>query len=459
MNTTKNFKMFIIVWLGQFVSVIGTSLTSFALGFWVLTETGSVTQFSMIILSFVLPTIIAAPFAGVIIDRFSRKKLMILSNTVAALTTIAILILVLTGNLQIWHIYVTTALASTFNTFLMPAYQSVVSLLVPKKQLGRANGMIQVGESVSMIIAPILAGTLLHQFGLHAVIYVDLAAFSVALLTLVFAKIPEIASSNRGKLNGSSFFAEAKDGWNYMMDRVGLKWLLFYSALINLLLGFINVLLQPLIISLSSEQTLGIVLSITGVGMLLGGILVSAWGGPKNRVNGIFFGCFVAGMLVTLTGLTTSVVFITVCFFLALFCIPIINSSSQALWQSKVDPGIQGRVFSLRRMLSTSLYPLAIIAAGPLVDRVFNPLLVEGGLLAGSVGKVIGVGDGRGIGLLFIVTGALFMVITMAIYAQPKVRNMERDLPDAIVEDGEETTAQKETLAKKSGEELVSESV
>lgn len=318
-----------------------------------------------------------------------------------------------------------------------------------------------------MIIAPILAGFLLHQFGLHAVIYVDLVAFSIALVTLVLAKIPEITPANGVKLNASSFFAEARDGWNYMMDRMGLKWLLFYSALINLLLGFVNVLLQPLIISLSSEQTLGIVLSITGVGMLLGGIVISAWGGPKNRVNGIFFGCFVAGLLVALTGLSTSVFLITVCFFLALFCIPIINASSQALWQSKVDPGIQGRVFSLRRMLGTSLYPLAIIAAGPLVDHVFNPLLVEGGLLAGSVGQVIGVGEGRGIGLLFIVTGVLFMIITMAIYAQPKVRHMERDLPDAIVENGEdavmgkvgdEALPGKEKLGKEPGE-LASETV
>ncbi|MCT8136741.1 MFS transporter [Anaerobacillus sp. CMMVII] len=430
----KSFKMFVLIWVGQFVSVIGTSLTSFALGFWVLTETGSVTQFSMIILSLVLPTVIVSPFAGVIIDRFSRKKLMILSNCVAAFSTLIILLLVLTNSLEIWHIYVTTAFASAFNTFLMPAYQSVISLLVPNKQLGRANGMIQVGESASIIIAPTVAGFLLHSNGLQAVIFVDLLAFTVALTTLIFAKIPELPVKQTTKLNTKQFFADAREGWNYLMRQPAFKWLLIFFAIINLLLGFVNVLLQPLIISLSSEQTLGMVLSVTGFGMLLGGILISAWGGPKNRINGIFLSCGFAGLLIALAGFTTSIVFITACFFLFLFFIPIVNSCSQALWQSKVEPTIQGRVFTIRRMLGVSLYPLAIIIAGPLVDQVFNPMMESNGVLAGSIGQMIGVGEGRGIGLLFIIIGLLFMVVTAAIYLQPKVRNMEKEIPDALVE-------------------------
>ncbi|QOR68749.1 MFS transporter [Cytobacillus suaedae] len=443
MNTTnKSFKMFTLIWLGQLISVIGTSLTSFALGFWVLTETGSVTEFSMIILSFVLPTILVSPFAGVIIDRFSRKKLMILSNSVAALSTVIILVLVLSNSLEIWHIYFTSALASVFNTFLMPAYQSVISLLVPKNQLGRANGMIQLGESVSVILGPVVAGFLLHSYGLHAVITVDLIAFAFGVTTLIISKIPELEVKEKAKLNAGLFLTEAREGWTYIMAQPGFKWLLIFSAVINLLLGFINVLLQPLIISLSSEQTLGIVLSITGFGMLLGGILVSAWGGPKKRIHGVFISCIFAGILIALSGFTTSIVFITTCFTLFLFLIPLVNSSSQAIWQSKVEPEIQGRVFSIRRMLGTSLFPLAIILAGPLVDKVFNPLMAPGGLLAGNIGQIIGVGEGRGIGLLFIVTGLLFIIVTVAIYLQPKVRNMEKDIPDAMDENEEQSNIQ-----------------
>lgn len=431
----KNFKMFILIWIGQLVSVIGTSLTSFALGFWVLTKTGSVTQFSMIILSVVLPTVIVSPFAGVIIDRFSRKKLMILSNCVAAFSTLIILVLVLTNSLEVWHIYLTAALASTFNTFLMPSYQSIISLLVSKEQLGRANGMIQIGESASIIVAPTVAGLLLHLYGLQAVILIDLIAFTFAIATLFFAKIPEVNSVNKKKLNTKQFFAEAKEGWNYLMARPAFKSLLIFGALINLLLGFLNVLMQPLIIALSSEQTLGIVLSITGIGMLLGGIMISIWGGPKNRINGIFLSCGLAGVMIALAGLTTSIVFITACFFLFLFLIPIVNSCSQALWQSKVEPTIQGRVFTIRRMLGVSLYPLAIIMAGPLVDKVLNPIMEPGGLLADSVGQIIGVGEGRGIGLLFIIIGILFVIVTTTIYLQPKVRNIDKDIPEASIEE------------------------
>ncbi|WP_277750924.1 MFS transporter [Anaerobacillus alkaliphilus] len=429
--------MFLLIWAGQFVSVIGTSLTSFALGFWVLTETGSVTQFSMIILSLVLPTIIISPFAGVIIDRFSRKKLMILANSAAAFSTLIILALVLTNSLEIWHIYVTTAFAASFNTFLMPTYQSVISLLVPKKQLGRANGLIQIGESASIIIAPTVAGLLLHLHGLHAVIIIDLVAFIIAVTTLVFAKIPELETKQTSKLNTKQFFVEAKEGWHYIMSQPAFKWLLFFSAFINLLLGFVNVLLQPLIITLSSEQTLGMVLSITGFGMLLGGIIISAWGGPKNRINGVFISCAIGGMMITLIGFTTSIVFITMCFFMFLFLLPIVNSCSQAIWQNKVEPSIQGRVFTIRRMLGTSLYPLAIVMAGPLVDKVFNPLMEPGGIFANTIGQLIGVGEGRGIGLLFIVIGGLFMIVTTVVYLQPKVRQMESDIPDAIIEEKE----------------------
>jgi MFS transporter, DHA3 family, macrolide efflux protein len=167
--------------------------------------------------------------------------------------------------------------------------------------------------------------------------------------------------------------------------------------------------------------------------MLLGGITISAWGGPKNRINGIFLCCGLAGAFIALAGVTTSIVFITACFFLFLFFIPIVNSCSQALWQSKVEPTIQGRVFTIRRMLGISLYPLAIIMAGPLVDKVFNPLMEPSGLLASSVGQIIGVGEGRGIGLLFIIIGVLFVIVTAAIYLHPKVRTMEKDIPDAVV--------------------------
>ena len=222
------------------------------------------------------------------------------------------------------------------------------------------------------------------------------------------------------------------------MGKPGFKWLLIFSAFINLIMGFINVLIQPLIISLSSEHTLGIVLSITGIGMLLGGILVSAWGGPSRRIHGVFISCIIAGILVAFSGFTTSIILITASFSLFLFLIPIVNSSSQAIWQSKVDPTIQGRVFSIRRMLGTSLYPLSIIMAGPLVDKVFNPLMQPHGLLAESVGQIIGVGEGRGIGLLFIVAGFILVIVTVAIYLQPKVRNIEKDIPDAIEEKEEQ---------------------
>lgn len=427
-------KTFLVVWFGQFFSVIGSALTAFGLGIWVLQETGSVTQFSMIILSATLPSILLLPLAGVIVDRFKRKWIMVISDGVAGLSTLVLFALLLTNQLEIWHIYIITAISSLFSSLQMPAYQSTVSLLVPKKQLGRANGLMQLADASSIVIAPITAGFLLYSFGIHAVIIIDVVTFLIAITTLLLVKLPELEQEHTEKLNAASFIKEAKFGWNYIKERPGLKWLLVYFAVINFLLGFFNVLIQPLILALSNEQVLGTVISITGIGMLAGSILMSSWGGPTSKIKGLFGFGLVVGMGTAIAGMSESLVIITIALTGSLFCLPISNASSRVLWQSKVDPKVQGRVFALRAMIGRSLSPLAIILAGPVVEKVFQPLMVTDGALSASVGSIIGVGDGRGIGLLFICIGLVHVFSTIIIYLNPRVRQLEEELPDAIDE-------------------------
>jgi DHA3 family macrolide efflux protein-like MFS transporter len=171
---------------------------------------------------------------------------------------------------------------------------------------------------------------------------------------------------------------------------------------------------------------------LVGLGMLAGTLVMSVWGGPRRRIHGVLAFLAVSGLLMALFGLTPSIPVMALAGFGLMFVMPIINGSSQAIWQSKVAADVQGRVFSVRRMITLSISPAAYALAGPLADKVFKPLLMPDGALAAGVGQVIGVGPGRGIGFLFIVMGLLCSLVSLSAYLSPRVRNLEDEIPDAV---------------------------
>jgi len=191
-------------------------------------------------------------------------------------------------------------------------------------------------------------------------------------------------------------------------------------------------LLIPLVVAFASEGAAGGVFSAAGIGLITGSVAVSAWGGPKRRVRGTMTAIAVGGAFVMLCGVRPSVLLVAVCSVGLMAIVPVANTSSQVLWQLKVPPAMQGRVFSIRRMISQGISPIAILASGPLADRVFEPLLAEGGALAGNIGSVIGVGPGRGVGFMFIVTGLMTVLLAAIGYLTPRIRNLETELPDYV---------------------------
>jgi MFS transporter, DHA3 family, macrolide efflux protein len=424
-----SFRTFFTIWFGQLASIIGSGLTNFGLGVWVLTETGSVTQFALIIMFASVPAIVAAPFAGVIVDKWKRKWLMVISDSIAGISTIIIFVLIYFNVFEVWHLYITAAVSSLFSSFQMPAYQATIPLLVPKAQLGRANGLVQMADALSIVFAPVMAGFLLTSMGIKGILIIDFLTFIIALSTLLFVKFPELSLSEKDSKK-VSFFQDALFGWRYIIDRPGLRGLLVYFAVVNLLLGYFNVLLQPLILSFTNERMLGIALSITGIGMLVGGITMSIWGGPKNRVLAVIGSGAISGFFLMLLGLKESVLLVTLATCLMFLLLPIGNAASQVIWQSKVPLNVQGRVFALRRMIAISLSPIAYISAGPLVEKVFDPAVQNGGFAQGLT-MLIGTGDGRGIGLLFILLGAGWIVTSLVVFLNPRVRGLESEIPDA----------------------------
>lgn len=397
--------------------------------------TGSVTKLSLIMISVSVPGIIMSPFAGVLVDRWDRRKAMIFSDAGAAFCTLAIAVLLYFGNLQIWHMYLILSVSSVFSSFQWPAYSAATTLLVPKKHLGRAAGMVQTAEAVSVIVSPAAAGALLMIVEVWGIFIIDFATFLFALLTLSLVRVPTPPPSAEPTEEKPSFLNQITFGWKYITSRHGLFALLLFFAAANFIGGFQNVLFTPLVLSFTSPIVLGTAISVGGIGMLFGGIVMSAWGGPKRRINGIIVFSLISGTAMAFTGVRASAPLIAATFFVILFTMPIMNGCSQAIWQTKTAPDVQGRVFSVRRMIAWSVMPLSYLMAGPLADRVFEPLMAINGSLADSVGKLIGAGPGRGIGLIFIVTGILTIIITVASYLYPRVRYLEDELPDMVYDE------------------------
>jgi DHA3 family macrolide efflux protein-like MFS transporter len=423
---------FIFVWFGQLISLIGSSLTGFALGVWIYQTTGSVTNFALITLSQTLPLVLISLVAGTIVDRQSRRWVMIISDSGSGLCTLAIAILLATGNLQVWHIYVTTAISSSLSAFQWPAYTAATTLLVPKEQLSRASTMVELGSGIAQLIAPSLAGVLLGIVGLRGIIVIDFVTFTFAMITLICVSFPELETITTGSQESDSLWEELVYGLTYITNRPGLLGLLIYSATINLFIGFVVVLLQPLVLSFFSPIQLGIIESIRGFAMLAGSFLMIIWSGPKHRVMAMFADILLSAAAITLIGWHSSM--LVMCFgaFLFSFGLPIYRTCSQFIWQTKVAPEVQGRVFALKRMASFSSLPLAALIAGPIDEYIFEPLMAVDGPLAASMGQIIGVGPGHGIDLLFIVVGFLLILTTFFGYIYPPLRLVQDELPDAM---------------------------
>jgi MFS family permease len=426
--------VFLVIWVGQVVSALGSSLAGFALGVWVYQQTGSATRFALIAVVSSLPGILLAPIAGALADRWNRRWAMIVSDTGAGCASLALALLFWNGRLELWHVYPLLACSSAFVTLRWPAFTAATTLLVPREHLGRAAGLTQMGSAAAEILAPALAGVLMMSIGLAGVVLIDVSTFFVAITTLLAVRVPRAEVTAAGAAARGSLLREAAFGWTYIRQRPGLLSLLALLAATNLSLGMMQVLVAPLVLSFASAAVLGRVLSVAGLGMLAGSLLMSVWGGPRNRIGGVLGFLLLQGLVLVVGGLSPSAPLIAAAGFVFLFAAPIILGSTQVLWQSKVAPDLQGRVFAVRRMVAWSTLPLGYLLAGPLADRVFEPLLAASGPLADSAGQLIGAGKGRGIALLLITLGLVVMLTVAAFFRYPRLRRLESELPDFLPE-------------------------
>jgi MFS family permease len=424
---------FSVVWLGQLVSMTGSGMTRFALTIWVYQETGEATALAIVAIFSFAPAIFFSPIAGVIVDRVSRKKVMIASDLAAGLSTVALLVLYSTGYLEIWHLWATGFFASAFESFQFPAYSAAITTMVEKKHYTRANAMLGMVHSGSIIIAPILAGTLLPFLGINGIMIIDIATFVFAIGALVFVLIPNPPETAAGRASRGTLLQESVFGFRYIFSNRSLLGLLLIFLAINLTFTLAMVLLAPMILDRTgnNEVILGTVMMMFGIGGVVGGVVITAWGGFKRRIHGVLLGIALASLFgQVVIGVGRSIPVWAIGAFLAMFFMPLINGSSQAIWQAKVAPDIQGKVFATRRLIAQISAPVAMILGGRLADVVFEPAMAAGGAFARFFQPLVGSGPGSGMGLLFVFAGILGAAAALSGYLIPAVRQIETRLPD-----------------------------
>ncbi|UCF61554.1 MAG: MFS transporter [Anaerolineaceae bacterium] len=424
---------FTIVWVGQVISFLGSGMTWFALTIWAWEITGQATALALVGFFAFGPTVLLSPIAGALVDRWNRKLVMMLSDLAAGLSTVVILILYASGNLEIWHLYVTGAFAGAFQAFQFPAYSAAVTMMLPKEQYARASGMLSLADSASGVLAPIMAGVLLGPIGITGIMAIDVITFIVAIGALLIVHVPQPATTEAGEEGRGSLLKESAYGFRYIYQRKGLFSLLLIFLAANLIFSISYTVLSPMILARTAndEVVLGTVRSVMGLGGVAGGLLLSAWGGPKRKIHGVLLGMAVSSIAGTVVlGMGKDLAIWALGAFLSTFFMPIINGSSQAIWQAKVAPDVQGRVFSVRRLIAQVSAPLAILLSGPLADHVFEPAMMAGGSLVHSFGSLVGIGSGAGMSLMFVLTGFFGVFVSLVGYLFPEIRDVEAILPD-----------------------------
>ncbi|WP_372726686.1 MFS transporter [Nostoc sp. TCL26-01] len=432
-------RTFIIIWSSQIVSAIGSAMTKFALTIWVWQLTGEVTTIALFSFFYQLPLIFVSLFAGVLIDRYHRKYLIILGDTSAIICTVFIGLLYATHSLQIWHLYFLVALSGCFGHIQNLAYAASIPLMVSKQHYTRASSMSSLVTHASAIISPALAGLLYPAIGLLGIIVIDIATFALAAATIIFLSIPQPPRTKTTNQDSAKIQQQLAFGFHYILSRPSLLAMTIAFSCFWFAHQIGDTIFQPMILARTGGNTevLGVVMTAAGVGGVVGGAFLSIWGGFERRIHGMLLGFIGTGFSKIILGIGQIPLIWTGTSFCSAFNLPLLFSSSSAIWYVKVAPSIQGRVFAADHAIGMMIGTVASLIAGPLADRVFEPAMQPGGILAAMFTPVFGDGTGNGIALLYVITSICIVLVGISGYAFRRLRNVEDILPDQDTAVGE----------------------
>ncbi|MEU1394771.1 amino acid adenylation domain-containing protein [Micromonospora zamorensis] len=414
--------VFYLIALGQLVSLIGSGLTGFGMGLRVYQQTGSVSLFATATVLALLPAVVLSPIAGALADRWDRRLIMIVADCVAATGTVSLALLLWLGQLQLWHVFTAITVTAVATAFQLPAYLAAVTQLVPKRYYGRANGIVSLGTATSTVLAPLLGGALVIAVGLRGVVIIDLLTFAVAVTVTLSVRFPNTLFVRREE----TFRRAVLGGWRFIVRRHCLVALVVLTASLNYFFAMVEVLVTPLTLSFGDPAVLGRVLAASGVGMLVGSVLMGVWGGTARRTTGILASVVLLGASLLTVGLRPSPLFPALGLFGMGLATALVNTHWLAIVQAKVGLELQGRVLSMGQMLSWLMVPAGFLTAGPLAEHVFAPMVSPGGVLS----AVVGTGPGRGMALAAIVAGLCSLALAAIGIAYRPIRHVEDELPD-----------------------------
>ncbi|GAA0971897.1 hypothetical protein GCM10009555_024030 [Acrocarpospora macrocephala] len=427
-RATTNLWGFALVTIGQLVSMIGSRALAFALGIWVYQDTGSATQFSAILATALLPGLLVLPLAGAAADKWNRRSLLISVEVANAAGTAFCLLMLATGLLQLWHVYLAAAIGSIATSFQQPAYLAAVAQLIPKQYLARTNGILQVVLALSQAVGPLMGGVLIVLTGLGGAMLTDLATALVAMATLLAVRFPELLFRRREE----SIFREIAGGLRYLARRRSLVAMVVFFLGYNLLLGFTFALIPPMMLSFADTTALSLATMVGALGGIAGGVAMALWGGFERRATGMIGFVLLTGLGMIVAGAQPMAAFPVVGLAMIMCSIALINGHWQTMIQLKVGLELQGRILATNRMTANLTEPLGYFAAGWLADAVFEPAMAEGGWLSEAVGGAFGSGPGRGMAVMIAILGCLQVALALVGLRWHTLRYMEDVLPDAI---------------------------
>lgn len=383
---------FFAIWIGQAFSLVGSRVAGFALVWWLTKTTGSATVLTMATLAAVLPDVILGPFAGALVDRWNRRRVMLAADGFVALVSAWLAYLFWSGSMEVWHLYVALLARSLGEAFHWPAMQASTSLMVPKEQLSRVAGLNQTIRGGLNVVAPPLGALLLEVLPLHGVMGVDVATAALAMAPLLFVAVPQPQRSDAGQEGQMpTIWADVRAGLRYVRGWPGLMAVLGMAMIINFVVNP-SFSLMPLLVTDhfgGGALQLGWLESAWGIGVVLGGLLLSVWGGFRRRVYTSLLGMVIGGLGIMGVGLVPSSGFLwaLTALFVAGAMNPLINGPLFAILQATVAPEMQGRVFTLVSSFASAMMPISLAVAGPLADAVgIRPWYVVGGLVFSLIG-------------------------------------------------------------------------
>lgn len=407
MKPKSNFPKFMLIWLGELISAVGSGLTSFGLGVYVFQQTGSAGSMALVTLLAFLPTLLLSVPAGVLADRYDRRLLMMVGDGCSALGILYILLCMLGGGAKLWQICLGVFISSTFSALLEPSYRATVTDLLTKEEYSKASGLVSLAGSARYLISPILAGALLAVSSIKLLLIIDICTFFPTVFAAALVR-KEIAVKPMERK--PPFGQSLRQGWNAITDRRGILILVAVSSVMTCFMGSFQILAQPLILSFTDSATLGIGETVCACGMLASGLFLGARGIKSGYVKVLSVSLLLAGLTMVAFGLWENIY--TICLFGFLFfaTLPFANNCLDYLVRTNIPDELQGRAWGMIGFLSQIGYVVAYAGAGAAAD----------GIAAG-----LQISVGRGAAGVIIIAGVLLAIAALTLYPMKSVRALE----------------------------------